>query len=64
MGHCGGSPSSTQAAFEIADGVGRRPGYLNRSAFAESYAIVEQLLRPLRPTPGIEREVPSIEIDL
>jgi hypothetical protein len=52
-----------QAAFEIADGLGRRPGYLDRSAYAESYARVDELLQPLRPTRVIERKVPSIEID-
>ena len=52
-----------QAAFEIAGGLGRRPGYFDRSAYAESHAAVDELLQPLRPTRVIEREAPSIEID-
>ncbi len=52
-----------QAAFDITDGLGRRPGYFDRSAYAESHAKVDELLQPLRPTRVIECEVPSIEID-
>jgi hypothetical protein len=52
-----------QAAFDIAEGLGRRPSYLDRSAYAESRAVVEELVEPLRPQRVIEREVPSIEID-
>jgi hypothetical protein len=52
-----------QAAFEIAAGLGSRPGYFDRSAYAESHAGVDELLQPLRPTRVIEREVPSMEID-
>ena len=51
-----------QAAFEITDGLGRRPSYLDRSAYAQSHAGVDELLQPLRPTRVIERDVPSIEI--
>ena len=52
-----------QAAFDIAEGLGRRPSYLDRSAYADSHAIVEQLVQPMCPQRVIEREVPSIEID-
>ena len=52
-----------QAAFDIAEGLGRRPSYLDQSAYADSHAIVEQLVQPMRPQRVIEREVPSIEID-
>jgi hypothetical protein len=52
-----------QAAFNIADGLGRRPGYLDHNAYTDSRASIEELLRSLRPTRAIEREVPAIEID-
>ena len=52
------------AAFGIADGLGRRPSYLDRSAYAESHASIEELMEPLRPQRSIEREVPSIEIGM
>jgi conjugative relaxase-like TrwC/TraI family protein len=52
-----------QAAFEIADGLGRRPSYLDHSAYAESHANVDALILALRPLRVIEREVPSMEID-
>lgn len=52
-----------QAAFDIADGIGRRPSYLDRSAYADSHAVVEQLFEPVRPQRVIERKVPSLEID-
>ncbi len=52
-----------QAAFDITDGLGRRPSYLDRSAYADSHAVVEQLFEPVRPQRAIEREVPSLGID-
>ena len=58
-----GRLSQHQAAFDITDGLGRRPGYVDRSAYAESHANVDELVRPLRPTRVLAREVPSIEID-
>ena len=63
MGCCGGRLAQHQAAFDIADGLGRRPSYLDRSAYVESRAIVEQHIEPMRPQRVIEREIPSIEID-
>jgi conjugative relaxase-like TrwC/TraI family protein len=53
-----------QAAFDIADGLGRRPSYLDRSAYTESYARVEELLEPVQPQRHIEREVPSLGIEM
>jgi hypothetical protein len=53
-----------QAAFDLTDGLGRRPGVLDRSAFIESRANVEDLI-PLRQptrTGRIEIEVPGIEM--
>ena len=55
-----------QAAFDITDGLGRRPNYNDHNAYAQSHADVDDLvrsLRPIRPTRVIERDVPSIEID-
>jgi hypothetical protein len=46
-----------------ADDLGRRPGYLDHNAYTDSRASIEELLRSLRPTRVIEREVPAIEID-
>jgi hypothetical protein len=53
-----------RAAFDITDGLGPPPGYLDRSAYAESHWSIEELLEPLRPQRRIEREVPSIEIEI
>ena len=52
-----------QAAFNIADGLGRRPSYLDHNAYTESRASVEERFQPLRPQRRIERDVSSIEID-
>ena len=49
-----------QAAFDITDGLGRRPGVLDRSVYTESRALVDELLiEHVRPI-----EVQRIDIDL
>ena len=52
-----------QAAFDITDGLGPRPSYLDRNAYTESRAAVEESIELIRPPRIIERDVPSIEID-
>ena len=52
-----------QAAFDIAEGLGRRASYLDCGVYAESRSGVEDVLQLVRPTRAIERQVPSIEID-
>ena len=53
-----------QAAFNITDGLGPRPSYLEQSVYTESRAFVEEAIELIRPTRIIEREVPSIGLSL
>lgn len=61
----GGRLVQHQAAFEITDGLGRRPRVLDRSAYTESRAEVEELLSPLlqlTPARTLQIDVPGIEL--
>jgi conjugative relaxase-like TrwC/TraI family protein len=52
-----------QAAFDIDDGFGRQPGYLDHSAYSQSrdsvIEIAHPFIRPVAPR-GIERSVPEL----
>ncbi len=52
-----------QAAYNITDGLGPRPSYLDHNAYTENRALVDKAFDLTRPTRIIERDVPSIEID-
>ncbi|HAM21429.1 MAG TPA: hypothetical protein DCQ04_04000, partial [Actinobacteria bacterium] len=54
-----------QAAFDISDGLGRRPRVLDRNAYSESRAEIADLLSALpQPAPArrMQIEVPGIEL--
>ncbi len=54
-----------QAAFDITDGLGRLPGALERNAYNESRADVEELTLPLvRPIPARSLRIESRQIEL
>ena len=53
-----------QAAFEIEDGLGHRPGHLDRSAFAMSYDTVDEAIDWLHGPRPTERARPGIELEM
>ena len=54
-----------QAAFDITDGLGRRPRALERNAYIASREDVEDLISPLvQPTPGRRMQIESRGIEL
>jgi len=53
-----------QAAFYLADGIGRHPDSMDNTAYAESQARIEVWLSSLRPTGNLERKIPSRGLSL
>jgi len=53
-----------QAAFDITDGLGRRPRFLEYSAYIKSRADVEERVADVRPPRAIEREGPSLDLSM
>ncbi len=52
-----------QAAFAIPAGIGDWPGHLDRSAYGESYSLVEQSISALRPDrPTVQVTAPEIDL--
>jgi conjugative relaxase-like TrwC/TraI family protein len=59
----GGQLRQHRAAFAIQEGIGPRPGHLDRSAYAESYSLIERSIptgQPERPT--IEVAVSDVDV--
>lgn len=52
------------ATLEIDESLGQWPGWLERSAYAAGYDVIDVVIEALRPAPGIEGEVPEFDIGL
>ena len=53
-----------QAAFDLTDGLGHCPQFLDKSAYTESRAAIEDSIESVCPTRVIERPVPSIDLSM
>ena len=53
-----------QAAFDITDGLGPRPRFLDSNAYTENRAFVEQSIEHVRPPRVIERQGPSLGLSM
>jgi len=53
-----------QAAFDITDGLGRRPSVREYSAYFMSRVDVEERVADVRPPRAIEREGPSLDLSM
>jgi len=52
-----------QAAFGIPDGIGDWPGRLNRSAYAASFGVIEELVVAIRPpAQPIDLDAPMVDL--